>query len=332
MTEDAKNLSSLDQQAFSALAEPYRRELQVHCYRMMGCVQDAEDMVQEMYLRAWRRRDTLADRQALRAWLYRIATNVCLDALDKQARRAVPVTYQPVSTLAEPIPPSIMESIWLEPYPDDWLVTSDDSPEQYLTTREDIALAFIAALHLLPPRQRAVLILRDVLNWPAREVASLLETSEAAVKSALHRARSTMAQQNTAAVSELDDVAQDKLEAYVQAWETADIDGLLRLLKADATFSMPPIPSWYRGHDDIRQLTSRTVFSGEAKGRWRLLPTRANRQLAFGLYRQSDKSGAYAAYGIQVLTLDDGLIADITTFRNPALCGRFGLPMTDHSV
>ncbi len=324
------SLSSLDQQQFGILIEVYRRELQAHCYRMMGGVQDAEDMVQETFLRAWRGRSTFEGRATLRAWLYQIATHIYLDTLKKRPRRVVPVTRQAVSQAAEPIPAAVMEPIWLEPYPDDLLMPAHDTPEEHLALRENITMAFIAALHLLPPRQRAVLILRDVLEWSANDVAVLLNTTVTAVKSALHRARTTLAQYDAASEGQphLDDIAQTQLDAYVQAWETADIDSLLVLLKRDATFSMPPIPSWYRGQDEIRALTSRTIFSGQAQGRWRLLPTRANHQIAFGLYRQAEIPTVYHGYGIQVLTYDGPLIADITTFRNPALMPSFHLPAT----
>jgi RNA polymerase sigma-70 factor, ECF subfamily len=324
------DLSRLDQDAFGAMVEPHRRELQAHCYRMIGSVQDAEDMVQETFLRAWRRRDTYEGRASLRAWLYKIATNVCLDALKKRPRRAVPVTFQPLSTLAEPISTSIMEPIWLEPYPDDLLSFSDDNPEGRYSAQENIRMAFIAALHLLPPRQRAVLILRDVLDWQANEVADILDMTVAAVKSALHRARSTLAGQDLPpeTVPVLDESVQSRLHDYVNAWEAADIPALLHLLKQDATFSMPPIPSWYRGHAEIAGLTGKTIFSGDARGRWHLLPTRANHQIAFGLYRQTDVKNVYDAYGIQVLTFDGDQIADITTFINPTLFPLFNLPMT----
>ncbi len=318
------NLTTIDEQEFGTLTEPYRRELQAHCYRMMGSVQDAEDMVQETFLRAWRRRETFEGRASFRAWLYKIATNACLDRLKRLPCRVVPMTYQAVSLVNEPIPPSVMEPIWLEPYPDDLL--GDDNPEETFSSREHITLAFIVALQLLPPRQRAVLILRDVLDWHADEVAALLDMTVSAVKSALHRARSTLANRDMSENHVLDEAAKTQLQDYIRAWETADVNGLLKLLKDDATFSMPPIPSWYRGRSEVGGLVSKTIFSGDANGRWRLLPTRANRQIAFGLYRQSQ--GGYEAYGIQVLTFQGGLIADITTFRNPGLVERFGLPAT----
>lgn len=319
-------LSSIDQDAFGAMTEPHRRELQAHCYRMMGSLQDAEDMVQETFLRAWRRRETFEGRASFRAWLYKIATNACLDALEKRPKKVIPLTRQGVSTMDEPIPAAVIEPIWLEPYPDEWLIQEDMNPERQLAEREHISLAFTAALHLLPPRQRAVLILRDVLDWQASEAADLLDMSVPAVKSALHRARTALAEHYQAPANPLDEVTREQLERYMRAWEQADIDQLLTLLTEDATFSMPPIPSWYQGHDSIRRLTTSTIFSGDAKGRWHLLPTRANGQPAFGLYRYDGT--AYQGYGIQVLTVKGGLIVDMTTFRVPGLMTAFKLPTT----
>ncbi len=293
------NLGELQESQFGVLVENYRRELQVHCYRMMGSVQDADDMVQETFLKAWRHRETFEGQASFRAWLYRIATNSCLDQLKKMKRRCVPVTRQDVSAGSDPIPAPVMEAVWLEPYPDHLLDVGSVNPEEKLVKRETIALAFIVALHVLAPRQRAILILRDVLNWRAKEVADLLETSVSAVKSALHRARTTLAEYENGdlpyddAGDVLDEIEQQQLAGYVRAWETADIEGLLMLLKHDATFSMPPLPSWYRGRESIRVLAGKTVFSGEANGRWRLVPTRANGQLAFGLYRLDEEKGGY---------------------------------------
>ena len=328
----ANPLTSLDEQAFGALAEPHRRELQVHCYRMLGSLQDAEDMVQETFLRAWRRRQTFEGRASFRAWLYKIATNACLDALDRRPKRVVPRTHQPVSSADQPIPPSVMEPIWLEPYPDEWLAADETSPERQVVAREHITLAFVAALHRLPPRQRAVLLLRDVLDWQASETAELLDMTVPAVKSALHRARATLAAHEPTPASDdpalLDAAARERLDRYVRAWHAADVDALLALLREDASFSMPPIPSWYQGHAEIGRLVGKTIFAGDAAGRWRLLPTRANRQQAFGLYRLDAEQGVYHAYAIQVVSSVAGQIADITTFRSPGLVARFHLPET----
>jgi RNA polymerase sigma-70 factor (ECF subfamily) len=327
-------LSSLTALEFGLLLAPHQREIQVHCYRMMGTVQDAEDMAQETFLRAWQRRDTFAGRSSLRAWLYKIATNLCLDTLKKQRRRAVPVTYQAVSSLVDPIPASVMEPVWLDPYPDELLLSGTDTPEKHIAAQENTKLAFIVALHLLPPRQRAILMLRDVLEWEATEVAIFLDCSVSAVKSALHRARATLAHQQNAWDSTRDEFFEmqmdpQQLNDYLLAWEQADIPAFVKLLKEDATFSMPPIPAWYQGRKTIGGLVGKTIFAGQAKGRWWLLSTRANRQPAFGLYRQNDENSlVYDAYGIQVVTIKKDEISDITTFRNPALIPYFNLPTT----
>ncbi len=320
-------LIHISQQSFGSLVEQYERELRVHCYRMLGTLHDAEDMVQETFLRAWKRRETFTENISLRAWLYKIATNACLDALKKQRRRVIPVTLGDSASADAPIPPSVTDPIWLDPYPDELLPFGDATPEQQVIAREHIRIAFVAALHVLPPRQRAVFLLSDVLDWHLSEIAALLETTVSAVKSALHRARVSIeayrAEGMTASPD--DPTLQKKLDAYVCAWESADVDGLIALLRDDATFSMPPIPSWYRGVDEIRRLVAKTIFSGAAAGRWRLIPTRANGQIAFGLYRAAD-TGGYAAYGIQVVTVTGGAITDILTFRVPALMPHFNLP------
>ena len=327
------NLTTIDQDAFGALIEPHRRELQVHCYRMLGSVEDAEDMVQEAFLRAWQRRETYEGRASLRAWLYRIATNVCLDTLKKLKRRVVPQTYRERSQATEPIPEAVMEPIWLQPYPDE-LLAADGShdPAKQITTRENIALAFIAALQLLPPRQRAVLLLRDVLELPANEVALQLDMTVSAVKSALYRARTTMTQNSpdsyrTDSPVIVDETLQPLLKDYVQAWENADAAAMIKMLTDEATFSMPPIPSWYRGKDEIRTLVTRTIFAGEnAAGRWKLVPTMgANLQPAYGLYRIAGDGQHYAAYGVQVLTLQGHAITNIISFRFDAAVKLFNL-------
>lgn len=338
-TPTLPTLLDLDQAAFGALIEPHRRALHLHCYRMLGSVLDAEDAVQEAFLRAWRGRDSFEGRSGLGTWLHSIGTHICLDLLKRRKRRGIPITREAASTLEQPIPPSVEEPVWLEPFPDDLLpaeigapAAQGNDPEQLLAAREHIALAFIAVLHLLPPRQRAVLLLRDVLDWQASEVAAHLNMTVAAVKSALHRARTTLDERRYSPPAPAD-APPVMLADYVMAWENADIDRLVRLLTDDATFSMPPIPSWYQGHEAIRGLTARTVFGGGAAavGRWRLLPARANLQTAFGLYRLGATPGVYHAYGIQVLTgrgtAQGTLIADIITFRVPSLFAYFNLPL-----
>lgn len=333
-TQFPVDLRDIDQQAFGTLAESHRRELRAHCYRMLGSVQEAEEMVQEILLRAWNRRETYEGRSTFRAWLYKIATNLCIDTLRQRPRRGLPVTREDASTLEQPIPASINEPIWLEPYPDDLSAPEESNPEAKYSKIESIRLAFLATLHLLPPRQRAVLILRDVLDWQANEVAEALEQTVPSVKSALHRARATLAKHHPTLHSgsiftpATDEAFRKQLDRYVQAWEAADVDALVSLLRDDSTFSMPPIPSWYRGRENIGGLVRKTIFSGQASGRWRLLPTRANAQPGFGLYKLNEGTGNYDGYGIQVVTFDGDQIIDITTFRNPALLAFFKLPST----
>jgi len=312
---------------FGKLLERYRPEIQAHCYRLLGTVVDAEDMVQESFLKALNHREELNQPSALRAWLYRIATNSCLDMLRQQERRFVPQSYQAVSTVEEPIPGDVNEPIWLEPYPSSSLAGTIDSPEDLLITRENISLAFITALQVLRPRQRAILLLRDVVGWHAEEVATHLNMTVSAVKSTLHRARSTLAKHQRPADTSMSLTDQDlqlRLEHYIRAWEQADIDSFVALLSQDAIFSMPPIPSWYQGRAIIHALVTKTVFAGNAAGRWRMMHSTANGQPALGLYRNAGDH--YSAYGIQVLTLHDGQISDVITFRTPKLFPMFNLP------
>ena len=319
---------------FTLQTESYRGELLSHCYRMVGSLEDAEDLVQETLTRAWRAAHTFAGHGSLRAWLYKIATNLCLNLLKQRARRTLPIAYQAATTLEEPIPADRNEAIWLEPFPDSLLATQSSDPAAHYALREQISLAFLILLHQLPPRQRAVLILRDVLDWSAQEVADLLDVTVPAVKSALFRARTTLAAAQAVAADEgaatdlPDGQLATQLAQYVQAWETANIDALVQLLKVHATFSMPPIPAWYQGRETIRGLVGKTIFRGDAAGRWRLLPTRANGTTAFGLNRIGEQPGIYHAYGIQVVRWQGEEIADITTFRVPGLFARFDLPTT----
>lgn len=323
------HIVDMSQAEFNRLVEPRQREIQAHCYRMMGTIQDAEDLAQETFMRAWQRRETLRDTAALRAWLYKIATHLCLDALKKRRRRVIPVTYQSESTLATPIPAAVMEPIWLEPYPDRLLFPAPDTPETEYATRESVKMAFIAALHLLPPRQRAILILRDVLEWEAQEVAEFLDCTISAVKSALHRARTTLATQKREDEIAEPPLPQSQLLAdYLAAWERADIPRFVHLLKADAIFSMPPLPVWYRGSHTIGGLVAKTIFAGQAEGRWRLVPTAANGQTSFGLYRQDAPGTPYRAYGIQIVTIVANQISEITTFIKADLFSHFQLPTT----
>jgi RNA polymerase sigma-70 factor (ECF subfamily) len=330
MREMSKDVSD---EEFAATIDPFRRELQAHCYRMLGNVHEAEDLAQDALIRAWQRRETFEGRGSLRAWLYKIATNACLNALARKPRRTLPLANGAAAQIDAPIPPAQREPIWLEPFPDAWLAEDSDqsvNPEAHIAAHESITLAFMTVLHQLPPRQRAILLLCDVLDWPVNEVAGLLETTRSAAKSALHRARATLTQRyrrvSDDSINLADDALRDKLARYVRAWEGADVEGLVALLKSDATFSMPPIPVWYCGREAIRWLTGRTVFAGAPARRWRLLPTRASGCLAFGLYKLDESDDQFHAYGIQVVSFGDGQIADITTCINPTLAASFGLP------
>lgn len=325
---------------FSNLAEPFRRELRVHCYRILGSLQDAEDMVQETMLRAWKRLHTYEQRASFRAWLYKIATNACLDVLDKRRRRAKRLLPNHLFSPADPqkpVEPPLTEVLWLEPLPDEWLAdASATDPETRYSTRESISLAFLTALQILPPRQRAVLILKDVMDWPTSEIADLLEATPSSVSSALHRARVTLEKNyhsqksQSPATDDPDEQTRKLLELYVHAWQTADVNGLVALLTDDATLSMPPSPSWYAGRDSIGVFAVNSVFASEgmfpglASGRWKLIPVKANGQPGAAVYQRME-AGEYHPFGIHVLTCNQGLISQINCFIDPTLPARFGV-------
>lgn len=315
---------------FEALAEPYRRELVTHCYRMLGSFHDAEDMAQETFLRAWRRLDSYEGRGSFRAWLYKIATNVCLDALDRRPRRVLPPALRPASSPSETPMPPVSEPIWLEPFPDELLAPGESTPEARYDAHESITLAFLTALQLLSPRQRAVLILCDVLEWSAKETAGILEMSLSAANSILHRARAALAKHYTSRWhwdrgGMLDPEERALLGRYVSAWEALDIDALVSLIKEDANLTMPPLPLWYQGRLAIRDFFAANLFTPDMKGRLYMRPLTANGQPAFAWYLRDETSGAYHAYVLQVLTLEAGLIAEMNTFGFPDLFPRFGL-------
>jgi RNA polymerase sigma-70 factor (ECF subfamily) len=255
----------------------------------------------------------------------------------KRLPRTLPVAAYPATDPLSPIAPAITEAIWLEPFPDSWLTEVADNPEARYTRRESVSLAFLTVLQLLPPRQRAILLLSDVLDWHASEVAQLLEISVSAVNSALHRARVTLAkhyhpdERERAQLSLLDAETSALLARYVQAWETDDVAGLVALLKEDATFSMPPFAAWYRGQEAIRAIFTSKLFGPGVQKKWRLSPTAANAQPAFALYREDESKGFYRAFGIQVVTLDGsaqaGHIAAVTIFNVPSLFTYFGFPL-----
>jgi RNA polymerase sigma-70 factor (ECF subfamily) len=323
--------TSPDQDTFRGLAARHERELLVHCYRMLGSIEDAEDMVQETFLRAWRSLDTFEGRSTLRAWLYRIATNVSLDALAKRRRRSMPpATHAPGSPL-EPFPRPLEESPWLEPLPDALIDERPGlSPETRYEVRESVTLAFLTALQCLPGRQRAVLLLCDVLGWSARETADILEMSVASVTSSLQRARAAMkkqgAQPGSARKVPADAARASLLTRYVQAWEAADTESLVALLQEDAAMTMPPMPLWFRGRNAIRQFFEARLFMGDARGRFRLTETSANGCPAFAVY-QRDEAGLFRPASLHVLVLDAGLIAEVHSFlvSDDRLFRRFGL-------
>ncbi len=308
--------------------EPYRRELTGYCYRMLGSTFEAEDAVQETLMRAWRAFDRFEGRAAVRTWLYRIATNVCLDMARRPQRRARAMDFGPASIAPKEPGPVRPESTWLEPVPDGRVVASDDDPAEQAVARESIRLAFVAALQHLPPRQRAVLILREVLRWRAAEVAELLDTSVASVNSALQRARATLATSepaDTDVVRPMDPEQQDLLARYVDAFERYDMDSLVHLLHEDATQTMPPFDMWLQGRDEV--IAWMVGPGAECEGS-RLLPTEANGSPAFGQYRLSEDGTRHVAWALQVLEIRDGQIVGLNAFLDTArMFPLFDLPL-----
>ncbi|HVV11778.1 RNA polymerase subunit sigma-70 [Amycolatopsis sp.] len=319
-----------DGDAFRKLVEPYRRELQVHCYRVLGSVQDAEDVLQETLLAAWRGIGGYEERASLRAWLYRIATNRCLNMLRAGVRRPhADVAYRTEVSLPEPSH-CRAEPSWLQPYPDVLLGEIADrtpGPEARYEVRESVSLAFLAALQVLPPRQRAVLVLRDVLGFRAAEVATILSTSESAVASALRRARGTLADELPAADSApLPDSPQERrvVERFLRAFEAGDVEAIVAMLTNDAWLTMPPLPLEYQGLDAIGHFLATVALRNGA--RHTLIPTRANGQPAFGVYLRDPRTPILHAHGLLLLTLTGQRISAVTRFHDNSLLAMFGLP------
>jgi RNA polymerase sigma-70 factor (ECF subfamily) len=315
MSPEAK----VDEAAFSELAERYRPEMRVHCYRMLGSFEDSEDAVQETLLRAWRRRETFKGRSTFRAWLYRIATNACMDALGRRERR-LQVASGP-------------EVPWLQPYPDrllEEIPADEDEPEAAVVAKETIELAFMAAIQHLPPRQRAVLILRDVLDWSAKDTAGLLESTVASVNSALQRARASMKRHlperrlEWAPGADASQEEQALLERYLNATDEADAEAFAEIMRDDVRFSMPPEPGLYVGRETVLESWS-PAFDREEFGRVRGVFTRANMQPAVACYVQPPNESGFRPMALDVITIEDGAIAEITTFP-PHLIPAFGLP------
>src|SRR3954452_8439399 len=319
-----------DDPDFRELVDPYRRELHLHCYRILGSLQDAEDQVQETLLAAWRGLEGFEQRSSLRAWLYRIATNRCLNVLRDRSRRP-----QEVSSMVEPPEPTrTAEPIWLEPYPDTLFEGVPDAalaPDARYEKREAVGIAFMAALQMLPPRQRAALVLRDVLGFRAAEVAEMLDSSEPSVKSALQRARATIDERAPAGGRDRAPAPRSPRELelvgrFAAAVEEGDTEGVVSLLTDDAWLTMPPEPYEYQGGEAIaRFLHDRAVRRGAPL---QLVPTRANGQPAFGCYLPDAQAPIMRAYGIMVLTLSPDRISAITWFGERSLVSHFGLPRT----
>jgi RNA polymerase sigma-70 factor (ECF subfamily) len=317
-----------DERAYAKLVEPHRGALHAHCYRMLGSLEDADDALQETLLRAWRALRRFERRSSMRTWLYKIATNSCLQLIRRRPRRRL--SYGPAVAAHTPPGEPLSESVWIEPYPDQSLGVEDSptAPAAVYEQRESLELAFIAALQHLPPRQRAVLLLRDALDFSAREAAELLDTTVASVNSALQRARHTATElvpdqsQQESLRSLGDERTRELVAGYVDAWERADIDALVELLTEDVTWAMPPLRSWYQGLEAVIPL----LVEYPLTERWRHVPTRANGQLAVACYLWDSEQRHYGAAVLDVLTLRGDRIAEVTGFIAPRLFARFGLP------
>jgi RNA polymerase sigma-70 factor (TIGR02960 family) len=321
-----------DQEAFRELVDPHRRELQVHCYRILGSMQDAEDVLQETLLAAWRGLERFEERASLRAWLYRIATNRCLNALRDARRRPPPPLDLPFEP---PEPTRVGEPAWLEPYPDvllEGIIDASPGPDARYETRETLELAFIAALQHLPPRQRAALVLRDVLGFRTAEVADILDSSVDSVKAALKRARATLEQRLPPTDRNRSPIPnspreRELVQRFADAFQADDIDGIVALLTEDAWLTMPPSTLEYQGRFLIGSFLRENTNWRRGR-RYRLLPTRANTQPAFATYRTDPQAPIAHATGLVVLTLEGDRIAAITQFMGPSILSRFGLPRT----
>jgi RNA polymerase sigma-70 factor, ECF subfamily len=317
-----------DEEGYRRLVEPYHGELHAHCYRMLGSVHDAEDSLQEALLRAWRGLPRFEGRSSLRSWLYSISTNTCLDAISRRPKRVLPIDHGPAADPHDAPGAPLVESVWVEPYPDETLGVADGraTPEATYEQRESVELAFVAALQHLPALQRAVLILRAVLGFSAREVAEVLDTTVASVNSALQRARRTVderlpdrSQQATLRAigdERLREIVQD----YTDALQQGDVDAVVAMLTEDAVWSMPPMPAWYRGREAVAAFLAEYPL----RERWRHVPTRANGQVAVGCYIWQDERGSYVAAVLDVLALEGERISSVTGFVSPWVSERFG--------
>jgi RNA polymerase sigma-70 factor (ECF subfamily) len=327
--------------AFGRLVEPYRGELQAHCYRMLGSVHDAEDALQEAMLRAWRALSKFEGRSSLRSWLYKIATNTSLDAIGRRPKRVIPVDYSPAADPAEGPGEPVLESVWVEPYPDEKLGLEEGfaAPEARYEARESVELAFIAAHQHLPANQRAVLILRDVLGFSAKEAAETLETSVASVNSALQRARKTVGERTPDQTQQqtLRSIDDEELRAivdeYLEAWERNDVETVVGLLSEDASFTMPPLATWFQGREAIRAFLVGSPMSGD--WRWRALKTQANGQPALAYYTWHEGEQTFRPFALNILSFDGKQIREVDAFiaRTPPSEDReVILRMPDHEA
>jgi RNA polymerase sigma-70 factor (ECF subfamily) len=313
-----------DEGAYSRLVESHRLELHAHCYRMLGSVHDAEDALQEAFLRAWRGLPKFEGRSSVRSWLYRIATNACLDAIERRPKRVLPIDYAPAADPHQGPGEPVVESVWVEPYPDEKLGLEDGyaAPEARYEQREAVELAFVAALQTLPANQRAVLVLREVLGFSAKEAAETLDTSTASVNSALQRARKTIeeklpdpSQQETLR-SLGDEQLREIVDRYVDAWERNDIGTVVEMLAEDACFSMPPLATWFGPRDEIEVFLAGSPMSGD--WRWKAVRTQANGQPALAFYSWDPGTGDFQPFALNVLAFDGAKIKDVTAFINRA--------------
>jgi RNA polymerase sigma-70 factor (ECF subfamily) len=320
-----------DENAFRHLVELHRSELHAHCYRMMGSLHDAEDALQDALLRAWRGLPRFEGRSSAGSWLYRIVTNACLDAIARRPKRVLPIDYGPAARSGDDPGSPLGGSVWVEPYPDQQIGITDGyaSPDARYEQREAVELAFIAALQHLPARQRAVLILRDVLGFSAREVGEALDSTTSSVNSALQRARRTLEERLPETSQQAtrralgDDCVRELVERFTSAFERDDVDAIVRLLSEDAKFAMPPYPDWYQGREAI---ADSWLMPGGPPPRLRYVSTSANGQPALATYLLDREAGSYLPLALDVLTLRGSSIAEVIAFRTPEVFPRFGLP------
>lgn len=323
-----------DHDSFERLIQDYRYELLVHCYRMLGSIEDAEDALQETFLRAWRHLDKLKAQSALRAWLYAIATNVSLDMLKGRKVRLLPMLTHPSADPEDDLPAPITEPLWLDPLPESYLDQYRIDPEKRYEALEHVSLAFLTALQHLPGRQRAILLLCDVLDWKAHEAAATLNMTVIAVNSALQRARTTLKKYQSGLTAPQKQIETDQqvialLHRYVQAWESADVSGLMALLHEEAALTMPPFPVWLQGRSTIGSFLDKVVFAERTPGDFRLVATISNSSPAFALY-QRDATGEFILAALHVLTIVGEQIVQIDDFLaiNGDLFSRFRLPLS----